>query len=1228
MSHSGLEGMSAVDGTAKIRDLLARDLNQKIEEIIKVDQHDEESVYREITEYVVTDRIRNQYKEILSAIAEAPADPHEGIGVWISGFFGSGKSSFAKNLGYVLANRNVLGHSAAELFRRQVADERIGDLIHFINARIPTEVVMFDVSRDRAVRKGTERMTEITYTVLLRELDYAEDFDIAELEIELEAEGRLEEFTRRVEQRFGQPWRMIRKGAQKISRASAALYEMDPATYPEPESWARSLATKQADITVARFVERVFELTSRRRPSKAVVLIIDEVGQFVARSEERIDDLRVLMEQLGKESKNRVKAGKAVAPVWVIVTSQEKLDEVVAAIDSKRVELARLQDRFKYRIDLAPADIREVATKRVLAKKEAAYPILQDHYRRTAGILSSACRLERTARRSEVSEEDFIQFYPYLPHMVELSIDIMSGIRLQPGAPRQHGGSNRTIIKQAYEMLVSDRTRMADRPVGSLVPLDLIFELVEGNLSDERRKDISDIVERFKNDPDDKGWAARVAKAVCLLEYVRDLPRTEQNIAALLLDEVGRPAPLHEVRSALARLAQAKFIRNTDEGYKLQTAQEKNWETEKEGYLDPKLSERNSIKREILGEVFSDPRLRTYRFRDLRNFKIGLSVDGMRVGDEGHITLNVRVADEVSEYSELVNSVRDESRAEVNRNEVYWVMALTDEIHDLVRNLYASREMVKKYEGLRAKGKITQVELDCLANEKNEALKHQARLKDKMTDAFLAGTGIFQGVAKDGSALGKTAGEALKAFLDAVIPELYPKLEMGARPLKGDEAEQVLKAANLDGLPQVFYGGETGLNLVVREGGKFVLNTAADVAAEILNYIKYVHSYGEKVTGKTLEDHFQGAGYGWERDLLRLVLAVLLRAGAIEVTYEGRRYTSHQDLQARVPLTNNAAFKAASFAPSRPVDIKTLTEAARHYEAITGTEVDVEREAIAGALKNLAQEDKEKLLEVEALVKTNQLPVADIIGQYKATLNGILEGMPEDCVLMLARDGKSFKEARERVQRIRKALDKGAAGVVAAGRRAIRDMWPVLSARGENGRLETCAGELEQLIAAEDFYDSLAAIKEKTAEIVSAYHALYGQWHADRASAFGAAIEEIKVCPEWAQLGEDMRNTILVPLVSRACSCLDLGDASTVCTACRATVNEMEADLAGLSGFKAEALRKLRELAAPQKVTKRVRLADFFPPAIEHEESIDEAVDELREELHKLVAEGFTIILE
>src|SRR5437867_7048592 len=274
-----------------------------------------------------------------------------------------------------------------------------------------------------------------------------------------------------------------------------------------------------------------------------------------------------------------------------------------------------------------------------------AIPILKSLYSSSQGQLNIACHLERTTRRSQITQDDFIQFYPYLPHFVELSIDIMSGIRLQPGAYKHLGGSNRTIIKQTYEMLVSDRTAVAAKPIGTLVTLDKIFELVEGNLPSEKQKDISDIRERFKDDLEDHGIVARVAKTVCLLEFVRDLPRTEANIAACLVDEVGKPAPLAAVQRALERLEAAQFVRNTEDGWKLQTAQEKNWDTERRSYA-PRTRDRNDILREILQSIFSDPKLKTYRFRNLKTFRVGINVDGSQVGDEGQILLSIVTADD------------------------------------------------------------------------------------------------------------------------------------------------------------------------------------------------------------------------------------------------------------------------------------------------------------------------------------------------------------------------------------------------------------------------------------------------------------------------------------------------------------------------------------------------------------------------------------------------------
>ena len=133
-----------------IGDLLTRDLNRKIEEIIQVDQADEQSVHAEITEYVATDSIRDQYYELLKAIADAPSDPNESVGVWVSGFFGSGKSSFAKMVGISIENHPVDGVLAGARFARRAGDNKLAVLLNAINEKIPTHAVIFDATRPAA----------------------------------------------------------------------------------------------------------------------------------------------------------------------------------------------------------------------------------------------------------------------------------------------------------------------------------------------------------------------------------------------------------------------------------------------------------------------------------------------------------------------------------------------------------------------------------------------------------------------------------------------------------------------------------------------------------------------------------------------------------------------------------------------------------------------------------------------------------------------------------------------------------------------------------------------------------------------------------------------------------------------------------------------------------------------------------------------------------------------
>ena len=180
--------------SSQIRGLFVNDITREIEEVIKVDQTDEEIIRSEIDEYIVTDAIADHYVEILERYDAARNKPNEGIAIWVSGFFGSGKSSFAKMLGLAIANRDIVHEPAGERFAARTSNRKIHVHLRQIAENIPTHAVIFDVSTDRGIRSGNQTLTEIMYRLFLESLGYPKDLDLAELEISLESEHRLDRF--------------------------------------------------------------------------------------------------------------------------------------------------------------------------------------------------------------------------------------------------------------------------------------------------------------------------------------------------------------------------------------------------------------------------------------------------------------------------------------------------------------------------------------------------------------------------------------------------------------------------------------------------------------------------------------------------------------------------------------------------------------------------------------------------------------------------------------------------------------------------------------------------------------------------------------------------------------------------------------------------------------------------------------------------------------------------
>src|SRR2546422_2605970 len=229
---------------------------------------------------------------------------------------------------------------------------------------------------------------------------------------------------------------------------------------------------------------------ARHRPDESLLFVVDEVGQFVARDVQKMLDLQAVVQNLGRLGRGKL---------WLVVTSQEKLSELVGGLDDKRVELALLMDRFPLQVHLEPADISEVTSKRVLSKNAAAEKCVLDLFTEHRGHLTDHTRLTADITLPALTAASFIDLYPLLPYQIDLIIQVVSGLRTQGGASKHVGGANRTIIKLAQQLLINPAVNIAEEPLGALVRLDQVYDLVEGNIGSELRAKIAAIAKELNH---------------------------------------------------------------------------------------------------------------------------------------------------------------------------------------------------------------------------------------------------------------------------------------------------------------------------------------------------------------------------------------------------------------------------------------------------------------------------------------------------------------------------------------------------------------------------------------------------------------------------------------------------------------------------------------------------------------------------------------------------------
>lgn len=952
----------------RIRDVFRRPIDRTIEEVIKVELDDEKVVAGEIDEYIATKNIVDSLTRVLDAYRERLAVPGEETNVWISGFFGSGKSSFAKVLGYLLQNHTLEGQTATERFFARTEAPAARALLHVIHkpGQPPPVVVFVDLLSSRNVHREGESVVLPLYRALLTTLGYASSIIHAELEVDLEVTGQLVAFEQEFSVQFpGQTWKQRRDVTLAKQQASRVLHALDPATYSSPDTFARTI--DDPVINASWFADRALELVGRRgNGAQRVVFVVDEVGQYVSRSVDRVSDLQGLAEAFQRKR----------GPLWLMATSQEKLEDVVDSLEGKKVEMARAKDRFPIRIDLLPSDIDEVTSRRVLEKNDGGQQAIRAALSRNRNQLATHIRLDSPARADDPSEDELVRLYPLVPYQVQLLIDAVSTRRAHGGGTGMLGGSNRTIIKLAQQLVVASGPGLGQEDVGRLVTIDRAYDLLESIIPTAWRGEVDQVIARHGA----LSIEAKICKVVALCVDVRALPLTPKNLAVLLHEGFATESLESAANEAVTRLVSEEVLRQADDGVRLQSPEEKDWE-KKRREIDPRPADLIRLWRESLAHT-----LRGFAVTSGRSFRVEVHAADEKLTD-GEIALRIEEA-VGGRRAELKERSRDEARA----NDVTVAFSVSDPTHDGLVEWFQSKEMISRRD---VPGTKSPAEHELIAEERQRLQRLERTARDRLAADIGRGVAVFRGTLEELSNGDLRA--TLQRAIEDRIPQIFPQSHLFAGgPLRPEHVRMVLRAESLAELPDPLGQGGMGLLEDTPEGRKIKLDDGP--LRVVVDWVTERHGYGQDPSGQTLAQRFAGPPYGGHIDTVQLVLAAGIRAGQLEVVFGGHRISSSADDRLLALFKGVQAFRGATFRPANePIALERRVNLARNLHELTG---DRPKQHTTAALAEI--------------VRLRFGPLAEVVGRVEAALRGFGLAAPA-----------AVAQARELAGAIRTGEDEG-----------------------------------------------------------------------------------------------------------------------------------------------------------------------------------------------------------
>ena len=548
-----------------LKTIFKKPVDRPIEGVIKAD--DEASLRLEIEEYVLTNEVEKRLESFLDAY-----NNYEGAnGVWVSGFFGSGKSHLLKMLALLLENREIDGVPAIDLFLPKCVDNEIlrGDLKRAV--AIPSKSILFNIDQKADVISKTQ--IDALLAVFVKVFDemcgyYGKQGHIAQFERDLDSRGLYEEFKTAYQVISGKDWHKGREQALLESQSIAKAYAK---VTGDPETAALGILDKyrsQYRVSIEDFADQVKAYVDRQSPDFRLNFFVDEVGQYIAENVKLMTNLQTIAESLATKCRGRA---------WVIVTAQEDMNTVVGEMGHQQSnDFSKIQARFANRMKLTSADVAEVIQKRLLLKNDEGVQLLSDVYHSQANNFKTLFDFADGSQtyRNFQDRDHFIHSYPFIPYQFALFQAAIANLSQHNAFEGKHSSVGERSMLGVFQQVA---IQIGSHEIGQLATFDQMFEGIRTALKTNIQRAILQSEKHL-----DSPFAIRLLKTLFLVKYVKEFKPTLRNLCVLMLDGFNQDLPQlrKTVEEALNLLEQQTYIQRNGEFYEYLTDEEKDVEQE------------------------------------------------------------------------------------------------------------------------------------------------------------------------------------------------------------------------------------------------------------------------------------------------------------------------------------------------------------------------------------------------------------------------------------------------------------------------------------------------------------------------------------------------------------------------------------------------------------------------------------------------------------------------